>query len=179
MVGLVATNYSQALFELAKEEKKLEDFKSSLITMQDVLQTSEELRLVMKHPKISKDDKKELLDKIFTDIDIYVKNFAKLLVDKNRFMNFNDICKCYFSMYNEYHNIEVAYVQSAVELSSKQKQALKVMLETKLNKTVELKMRVNEELLAGMRIKIKDEILDNSAASKLDRMKEQVVKTTL
>ena len=38
---------------------------------------------------------------------------------------------------------------------------------------------VNEDLIAGIRIKINDDILDNSAATQLSRMKNQVMKTTL
>lgn len=179
MAGLVAVNYSEALFELAKEEKKLDRFKEDLITMADVLNSSDELKEVLKHPKIEKSDKKDILAQIFKDVDPYVLNFAKLLIDKNRFMHFHEICKCYYEAYNDFNNIEVAYVQSATALDDKQIKAIKEMLEKKTSKTVEIKTKVNEDLLAGVRIKIKDEILDNSAATRLEKMKDKVVKTTL
>lgn len=179
MAGLVAVNYSEALFELAKEEKKLDQFKNDLSAMDDVLCSSEELKQVLKHPKVEKKDKKHILEQIFKDVDPYVINFAKLLIDKNRFAHFHEICKCYYNSYNEYNNIEVAYVQSATKLSDEQIKAIKDMLEKKTNKAIEIKTKINEDLLAGVRIKIKDEILDNSAAARLERMKENVVKTTL
>ena len=53
------------------------------------------------------------------------------------------------------------------------------MLEKRTNKKIELRCKVNEDLIAGIRIKINDDILDNSAAAHLSRMKEQVMKTTL
>lgn len=179
MASLVAVNYSEALFELAKEENKLEQFKKDLSAMDDVLCSSEELKQVLKHPKVEKNDKKNILEQIFKDVDPYVINFAKLLIDKNRFAHFHEIRKCYDHSYNEYNNIEVAYVQSAKELDEKQIKAIKDMLEKKTNKAIEIKTKVNEDLLAGIRIKIKDEILDNSAAARLEKMKENVVKTTL
>lgn len=179
MAGLVAVNYSEALFELAKEEKKLDRFKQDLETIDDVLDSSMELKTVLKHPKIEKSDKKAILDQLFKDVDPYVLNFTKLLIDKSRFMHFHEICKCYYELYNDYNNIEVAYVQSATALDQKQVDAIKAMLEKKTKKTVEIKTKVNEELLAGVRIKIKDEILDNSAATRLHKMKEKVVNTTL
>ena len=40
-------------------------------------------------------------------------------------------------------------------------------------------LRVNEELLAGIKVKMKDEILDNSAATRLEKMKKQVAKASL
>lgn len=179
MAGVVATNYGLALFELAKEENCMSEVKDSLVTISETLKECNDLSQVMKHPKIEKEDKKALLQKIFTDVHPYVNNFIRLLVDKNRFGQFQEICKVYVRFYNEHHNIEVAYVQSAVALTDEQIKDIQVMLEKKLGKTVEMKVSVNEELIAGIRVKIKDEILDNSAASKLKKMKDVVVKTTL
>lgn len=178
MAGLVAKNYSEALFELAKEEKKLDSFKNDLLMMDEVLSSSEELKKVMKHPKISKQDKKEILEKIFTEVDVYVRNFAKLLIDKSRFSHFHEICKSFVALYNEFNNIEIAYIQSAKALDENQVERIQKMLEKKTGKTIEIKTSINEGLLAGIRIRIKDEILDNSAATRLERMKENVVKTS-
>lgn len=178
MAGIVAKNYAEALFELAKEENKLDSFKEDLLMMDNVLSGSTELKQVMRHPKVNKQDKKEILDKIFSDVDEYVKNFAKLLIDKSRFGHFHDICKGFINLYNELNNIEVAYVQSATVLDEEQIAKMKTMLERKTGKAIEIKASVNEDLLAGVRIRIKDEILDNSAATRLERMKEKVVKTS-
>ncbi len=179
MARLVAMNYAQALFELAKEENKLDQFKQDLLGMQKTLSQNKELRDVMEHPKISKTDKKEIITQVYTEVDAYVINFVKLLIDKSRFKNFDEICKCYFAMYNDYNNIEIAFIESASALDEQEIQDIVAMLEKKLNKKIEVKTSVNEELLAGVKIRIKDEILDNSAATRLQRLKEQVMKTTL
>ena len=179
MARLVAMNYAQALFELAKEEHKLEEFKQDLISIQGVLLDHTQLRDVMEHPKISKMDKKEIITKVCGQHDILVVNFIKLLIDKSRFKYFNEICKCYFAMYNEYHHIEIAHIESATQLSTKEVQDIVSMLEKKLDKKIEVTTKVDESLLAGVKIRIKDEILDNSAATRLKRLKEQVLKSTL
>lgn len=179
MASVVATNYGEALFSLAQEENRLDAVKKDLLLIQETLVDNQDLSLVLKHPKIEKEDKKELLLKIFLGVDPFVKNFIRLLVDKNRFSQFHEICKVYVSLYNEFHGIEVAYVESANALSDKQLNDMKAMLEKKLAKKVEMKVSINEDLIAGVRVKIKDEILDNSAASKLERMRKEVVKTTL
>lgn len=179
MAGIVAVNYSDALFALAQEENKMEAFKESLVTMDQTFMTMKELSNVMKHPKISKEDKKKLIDDIFGECDDYVRNFAKLLIDKSRFGNFHDICSSFVALYNDFHHIEVAYIQSAVALNEDQKIRLQQMLEKKTGKHVEMHLRVNEELLAGIKVKMKDEILDNSAATRLEKMKKQVAKASL
>ncbi|NBK98236.1 MAG: ATP synthase F1 subunit delta [Erysipelotrichia bacterium] len=179
MAGLVASNYSQALFELAKEENKLDVFRSDLLAINEVLANNEQLNVLMKHPKIAKKDKKDMIEKIFKDGDHYIINFMKLMIDKNHFAQFKETSKCYYALYNDFNHIEVAYVQSAKALNDQQVSEIKAMLEKKTNKNIEIKCKVNESLLAGIRIKIKDEILDNSAATRLERMKEKVVKSTL
>ena len=179
MAGVVATNYSEALFALALEENKLDVFCKDLKAIVDVLNESDELKNIMKHPKVGKNDKKDILSKVFNGVDPYVLNFMKLMVDKSRFSHFEETCKAFLKMYNVHEGIEVAYVQSAVALSEEEKVAIAKMLEKRTNKKIELRCKVNEDLIAGIRIKINDDILDNSAAGHLSRMKEQVMKTTL
>ena len=56
MAGVVATNYSEALFALALEEKKLEVFCEDIKSILDVLYANEDLKSIMKHPKVKKED---------------------------------------------------------------------------------------------------------------------------
>ena len=104
MAGLVATNYGEALFELAKEEEKLDVFKNDLANIEDVISKNDDLQMVLSHPKIEKNDKKELMIKIFNDIDPYVSNFVRLLIDKNRIANLMDINKEYIKLYKTWLN---------------------------------------------------------------------------
>jgi len=179
MAGVVATNYSEALFALALEEKKLEVFCEDIKSILDVLYANEDLKSIMKHPKVKKEDKKAILSNVFASVDPYVLNFMKLMVDKSRFAHFEETCKTFLKMYNVHEGIEVAYVQSARPLSAQEKADLEKMLEKRTNKKIEMRCSVNEDLIAGIRIKINDDILDNSAATQLSRMKNQVMKTTL
>ena len=175
MAGIVAQNYGEALFELAQESGREDRFKKELCELEELLASNVDLNLFLKHPKIGK----EVLIKIMNDADPYLKNFVQLLIDKSRFSHFNDIVKVFVKRYNELRHIEVAYVQSASQLSQEELNALRSMLEKHSGKSVEMKVSVHKELIAGLRIKIKDEVLDNSAARRLEKMKETVMKTTL
>ena len=46
------------------------------------------------------------------------------------------------------------------------------MLEEKLSKTVELHIQEDPDLLAGLRIKINDMVLNNTARSRMDNLKQ-------
>lgn len=179
MASLVAKNYSDALFELAEETNCLDDVKSDLVVIADVLKTNNEFKKVMCHPSIEKKDKKEVLIKVFDGMNHLVSNFVQLLVDKNRFMAFNDICEEFIKHYNEVKNIEIAKVYSAKALSSDELEKIKAMLEKKTNKTIELKTYVDESLIAGVKVKIKDEVLDNTVINRLTKMKDIINKVNI
>lgn len=179
MAGVVASGYGDAIFQLAKEENLLDVFSTQLLQMQDTVQSHQELALVLKHPKLPKEEKKKILANIFKDANKYLLHFIYLLIDKNRFAHFSDIVKVYMHKFYEERNIEIAYVQSAVPLSDQQVKEIKALLEKRCHKSVEMKTSVNPALLAGLRVKMKDEVLDNSAATRLAKMKDNVLKTTL
>ena len=81
--------------------------------------------------------------------------------------------------YLAYHHIEVATITSANELSEADKKKIHEVLEEKQAQKLECKWKVDESLLAGLRIQINDQIIDNSAANQLARLKEEVVKAAL
>ncbi|MDQ0360593.1 F0F1 ATP synthase subunit delta [Breznakia pachnodae] len=179
MASLAATRYSQALFELGVDEKKLDIFKSNLVDIDRVIVENKDLAKVLKHPKVDKDERKRLLDEIFKGIDPLVMNFLKLLVDRNRFQSIHDIKRYFTRLYNEYNGIEVAYIYSATKLSNEDLDAIVKMLETKRQKKIEYETRIDASLIAGIRIKVADEVLDNTIENQLNRMKDKVAKKVL
>ena len=95
MAGIVAQNYGEALFELAQESGREDRFKKELCELEELLASNVDLNLFLKHPKIGKEAKKEVLIKIMNDADPYLKNFVQLLIDKSRFSHFNEIVKVF------------------------------------------------------------------------------------
>lgn len=178
MAGLISKGYGEALFEIGLEVNKLDQFKAEC---QFVLSTmTSELVKVFNHPKVRKQEKKELLEKIYGEqLDRILVNYMKYMIDKNRFVKFKEAVEEFEALYNRHFNIIVAHVASAVALSDDEKKRVSEMLEQKMNQKVECKWSVDERLLAGLRIKINDQIFDNSAANRLARLREEVVNTAL
>lgn len=179
MASLAAVRYSQALFELGVEERKLDCFKDDLRMIDHVLNENVDLGKILKHPNVDKMERKQILEKVFLNIDPYISNFIKLLVDRNRFSLIQEIYKIYTRSYNVFNNIEVAYIESANALNEDEIQKLVSMLEKKTGKKVEYDLRVNPELLAGLRIKINGDVLDNTAAYQLNQMRDLVKKQSI
>lgn len=178
MAGLIAQNYGDALFSLAKEVDKVNVYQEQLKMILTSFQEEPMFLQIMAHPKMDKEQKKNMLTNVYGKaIDITVLNFMKILVDKNRFSQFQDICQVFHKMYNEEHNIIVAYVTSAKVLQQLELNKLQDVLEKKTNKHVELVVNIDEDVMAGIRVKIGDQVIDNTARTRLENLKDMVEKS--
>lgn len=174
MAGIVAKNYCDAIFAVAQEDNTLDLYKEQLLLVDDTLK-DDQFRFVMSHPKISHDEKKQVLENVYgTVLDHTLLNFLKLLVDKGRFIRMHEIVKEFIKQYNEVNQIQVVYVSSAKALREEETQRLKEALEKKLNKHIDMRQRIDEDLMAGIRVKINDQVIDNSAKSRLQRLRKHI-----
>lgn len=176
MAGIVSKSYCDALFSLAQEDNKLDTYKEQLILISKSVKSNAQYRAIMTHPKISKEEKKEMIDMIYgKTVDHTLLNFIKLLVDKGRFRAIEDITKEFIKNYNIVNDIQVVYVKSATALKEDEVVQLKEKLEHKLHKKIDFILSVDADLLAGIRIKINDSIIDNTALGRLNRLKHSVM----
>lgn len=169
-------SYGDALFSIAREKNQLEAYR---VTCNEVRQTlNDELMSLLSHPKISKNEKKEIISSVYKEVDPMILNFMKLMIDKNHGNHIKDAIHAFDKDYREYKEIEIAHVYSAVELSEAQKEELQSMLCSKENKAIECEYAIDSSLIAGLRIRIKDQVYDNSAFNRLTRLKNEVMRST-
>ena len=85
------------------------------------------------------------------------------------------LCDEFDANYVEHFKIIQASVTSARELSSDEKQRLNEKLEKKFSQSVECTYAVDEKLLAGIRVQVKDIVYDNTAINRLTKMKDSIM----
>ena len=178
MNGAASKNYALALFDLSLETNQMDVYKIQLFEILKQLGENVELQAVMSHPKIRKDDKKALIKQIFK-CDEMINNFIQLLIDKNRFDCFEQICIEFNLLVNKKLNIEIAYISSASELDAKSVKEIVAFLEKRFNKKIQPKISVDPSHIAGIKIRIQDEILDNTIARKLSDLKQSLLKSSI
>ena len=105
MGSIISKNYGEALLNIAEESNALKDYKEELQSLYEFLNKNQELKRTMDFPWISKEDKKEIIRKLFT-FKGYIMNFIELLIDKNRFAYLQEICEEFIEMANERLNIK-------------------------------------------------------------------------
>ena len=176
--NLIAKRYSDALLSLVQEwNRNIADINLQLKSISDDIKSSADLTVFMENPVISAEDKKEVMTKLLNGkVDEVLVNFIKLLIDKDRFSALEEISEIFDSMVAEINNVKKVNVVSAIELNEGLRGRLVEKLSSKLNKKVELVTEVNPEIIAGLIIKIDDNVIDMSLRNKFEEMKKQMIK---
>ena len=168
----IAEKYAQALFELVTEENELEDIAAEFAEVIEIAQENEELNQVLNHPKLSYDQKKEIVNKIFKgQISTDLFNFLKLLIDKKRIEFLDEIYEEFKSLVEDQENRLEVKVTAPLELSTTQKNNLKTKLGNILDKDITLELEIEPDLIGGLILKIGDKVIDGSIRNYLQEMK--------
>ena len=108
MAKLVSKTYGQALFELALEENALEQILEEEAFVKEVFAENEDLVTLLNHPKISKDEKIQVVENIFKGkISDTMVGFLVIVVTKERYDELNHIFQYLEEKVKEYKNIGV------------------------------------------------------------------------
>lgn len=175
MAKLVSKRYALALFETGLELDRLKQFKDEINNVSNVLDMEPKIEMILTHPKISNDEKKELLDNLFEKhVSREMLNFLYVIIDKRRERYIKEINEYYNFLYNEEKNIVSATVVTAVPMAKNQEEKLKVILNNKLNKNVELNNVVDKSIIGGAMLKVDNKVIDGSVKGQLDSIKKSL-----
>ncbi len=175
MEELVVKRYGQALFEIAKESKDFEVFENEIREIHGLLQNDLEFIDVLCHPKVSSDDKIQMIESAFCGkVHQEFVGFLVLAIEKSRQKNILDILRYTMDKIDEHNGYVKAYVTSAVPLSEQNHKDITEKLEQQTQKKVNLVTQLDPSIIGGVQIRIKDRIVDNSIKTILHRMARTV-----
>ncbi len=181
MAKLVSATYGDALFELALEDDKLDEVWEEVKFLGDAIHTNREFASLLVHPRVSEDEKKNLVGNIFGgQLSDITMGFIMIVIEKGRAGDIETILNYFCVKAREYKNIGVAHVTSAAGLSDEQKKSIeKKLLDTTKYVSYEMDYRVDEKLIGGIVIRIGDRVFDSSVKNCLDKMSRELSKIQL
>lgn len=181
MAKLVSKTYGDALFELALERNCVDELSSEVKVVRAALEENGELMKLMEHPKIVKEEKLQIIERIFKGrVSDDLTGFLELVAGKDRYGEIFGIFDFFMGRVREYKHIGVASVTTAVELKEKQKKALvERLLATTQYESFEMDYTVDAGLIGGMVIRIGDRVVDSSIKHKLELMSRDLMKIQL
>lgn len=175
MAKLVSTTYAQAIFEVATEIDSLDQIKDELEFINESFKTHPEFYEVFRTPKISKEERKSIIVKVFGDkVSKEVMNFMKILIDKRRGAAIESIYNEFVDMVDDHKGVVKAVVESAIPMTDEEQNALTEKLAKVTGQEVHLKAVVKPEVIGGLVVRIGDKVIDGSVKSRLDIMKDNL-----
>jgi F-type H+-transporting ATPase subunit delta len=176
----MTAGYARALFDLAQEEKKSDEFLHQLQVLDTAFSAEPDFLRLLANPGISKAERCQMLDESFRDgVHLYVLNFMKLLTENGDILTFHDCVKQFRSCYNEANGILCVLAISAVALSEQQREKLQQKLETITGKKVQLETKIDPACLGGLRLDYNGKRIDGTVRNRLDAMAKQLSRATL
>jgi F-type H+-transporting ATPase subunit delta len=169
-----ARRYSQAVFEIALETQKLDQWQTDLKKIVSAVEDSV-LRAWLENPKLHFEDKARLLSERLKGINPLALNLSFLLVAKGRLSMIGEIADDYQRRLDSHRGIESAEVITAIPLDDSDKAKLTGHLGTLVGKKVVLKSEVDPGLIGGVIARIGGKLLDGSTRSKLLALKKELI----
>ncbi len=179
MAKLVGTTYGEALFELAVEEKKEEEFLEEVTQLREILAENPDFGKLMNHPKVMKEEKLKVLREVFENrISKELLGFLHLVVSKDRYGEIDAILDYFVDEVKRLKGIGIAYVTTAFHLSEAKKKEIEAkLLATTSFRKMEMHYRIEEDLIGGMVIRIGDRVVDSSVKNKLFDLQRELLRT--
>ena len=163
--------YAQALMSVAQTNNLTEKFGEDIRFLVSLVE-GKELGDFLGSPIVKEEDKKAVLRRIVGGgNNPYLLNFLLLLVDKGRIVFLAGICQKYLELLRQLNKTVLAQVTSATELNQTQRHSVVEKVKEMTNaQAVELKTKIDPDLIGGVIIKVGSQVLDASIRGQLRRM---------
>jgi F-type H+-transporting ATPase subunit delta len=169
--------YALALYEVAEERAKTEEFINDLSDILNIINENEELLELIKHPKLSTTKKMELFSDIFRGkLDEEVLSFLLLLIEKNRLLNLKGILEEIKKIHLEKNQTLIAIVKTVVPLNTDERDALIKNLELKYNKKIILNEEIDKDILGGVYVRVGNDVIDGTIKTKFEEIRKMTLK---
>jgi F-type H+-transporting ATPase subunit delta len=170
--ALVATRYAKALIDLSIEQKVLNDTYNDMVLINKTISENIDLNLLLKSPVVNTDKKQNILSEIFkTRISELSSKFLLLITSKKRENLVNSISLSFINQYKKANNIIEVELTSAVELEQKQKNKIISLINNNDKATIEIKEKINSDILGGFIVKIEDKQIDSSLTKEIRELR--------
>lgn len=168
----LARPYAKAAYGYASEQQATEQWSSALQMLSVALQ-DESFSTYINRPALTPKEKVNAFVQILgaERATLSVANFLTLLAENDRLALIPYISSEYELLKSQNNNTVDVVIESAFPLTPVQEQLLVSRLEKHFAKTVNATVEVNPKLIAGVIIHAGDQVIDDSAANKLEKMR--------
>jgi F-type H+-transporting ATPase subunit delta len=164
--------YARALIGVGEKNNTTATLLDQFDAVVDVLRKLPRLSALLQSPRVSADEKKQVLDKAFgQQLDGKLLNFLRIIIDRGRF-------NCLVAIQIAAHRIHdgisgrvQATLTTAEPVDDSVRQRVQDKLSGLFGKQVQLAAAINPEIIGGMVVRIGDTVYDASVRNRLNQLR--------
>jgi F-type H+-transporting ATPase subunit delta len=179
MIPLSLTNrYARALFEAARANGNTDAVAEDVVLVDETRRASPALLELLRHPRLSHDDKERLLRKAFEGrVQEVTLEFLLLLLRKGRFEVLPLLAKVFERLLENWRNQLRIQVIAAFPFNEHERSFLKEKMGSLTGREILLDESVEPGLLGGLVIRFGDKQIDGSLRSHLQKLRTELKQT--
>ena len=168
-----ARPYARAVFELASEEGKLEQWQEFLQGAAAIAD-DEQMQSLFELPALLASDLAKLFISVAEGAELETggnyANLISLLAENDRLAALPAIAEIFATLKREADGKIEVRVRTAKELTEKQEQKIAESMAKRLGKEVSITTEIDESLIAGAIVTAGDLVIDGSASGRMDKL---------
>jgi F-type H+-transporting ATPase subunit delta len=172
----IARVYARSLFEVAKEQDKLDAVREQIGQFADALDGNRELSIYFFSPYFSTTEKKDGLGKLLDGVDPVVANFLALLIENHRMPVIFRVRREFDALWELENQRLPVTVTSAVALDEATVKSIGDAIGRQTGQQVELTANVDPDVLGGLVVRVGNSILDASIRNRLENLRRSVAR---
>ena len=172
----IAQVYARSLFQVAREQDKLDVVRDELGQVSEILEENHDMRLFFFSPYFSTEEKREGLRSTIQGADPVTMNLLDVLVENHRLPVVPRIRREYERLWRDANDLLPVTVTSAVELDDAVVTRIGEEIGRQTGRKVELTRTVDPSIVGGFIVRVGNSILDSSIKNRLENLRKQIVR---
>lgn len=167
--------HAKAIFQIALETDKVEQWRSELKTIAATL-SEPRLLAIFESPRVPFNEKVELAKTCLPGLSQTAMNLVQLLIARQRLGIVNDVADEYGRMADAHEGVAHARVTTAVPLTKEDLERVTERLGSLTGKRIEVTPDVDPAIVGGYIARIGDQLIDGSTRTKLETLRKELEK---
>ncbi|MEQ9639892.1 MAG: F0F1 ATP synthase subunit delta [Alphaproteobacteria bacterium] len=173
VVSGIAGRYATALFELARDQGRLEAVASDMADLAQAITESADLNRLVRSPVFGRDEQTKAMAAVLESAgaDALTVKFVGLVAQNRRLFALADMARDFRRLLAAHRGEVAASVTSAYELSDAELSAIKSELSAAMKTDVDVERVVDPAILGGLVVKVGSRMVDSSLRTKLQGLR--------
>jgi F-type H+-transporting ATPase subunit delta len=170
----LAEVYARSLFEVARDQGKLDELREQLAQFADALDQNRELAVFFFSPYFSTKEKQDGLERLLDGAEQTFLNFLKLLIENHRMPVIFRTRQQFERLWERENQLLPVDITSAIALDQETTESLGRTIGERAGRKVRLAAHVDPDILGGIVLRVGNSILDASIRNRLEQLRRHV-----